>query len=264
MSEIAKMARAFRDERLEKSALSPGAKRRAYEEAMRRVNANDWRPAIARRLRQAYTFRGSNMPGFGGGAIAGARRAKMEEVAQGIVKRAELPTDAYLALANEEITQEELHELEGFNELLHKQADLSGPARGAAYIGLTAGALLAAQGISSGVNTLADRATFNSDFKAMLRSYPSLKKYKENEVREVYQSVRNMNPRVSKDPLIAGTLVSRVLRTRDPSNPSGPVQFDPQLALGLLKEYDKGNSKTDSTKMLHDDMAQGVRLGFGS
>jgi hypothetical protein len=74
--------------------------------------------------------------------------------------------------------------------------------------------------------------------------------------------VRNMNPQVSKDPLISGTLVSRILRTRDPSDPKGPVQFDPQLALGLLKEYGKGSVGTDTTKLLTENAARGINIGL--
>jgi len=166
----------------------------------------------------------------------------------------------YEKLASGDITEAEFSEISDLHNSLGKNASISD---GAKYVGGGIAAAIGAHVLSGGIQSGMSKLTFNSDIKRMLSVDPDMgRQYSDKEIRLAFSSVRAMNPAASKDPLVASTLVSRILRTRDPSNPRGPMQFDPQLAMGLLKETGKGVD-AQSHRILGDAFGKGFHAGMG-
>jgi hypothetical protein len=101
-----------------------------------------------------------------------------------------------------------------------------------------------ATGVMGGVGLAAshifDAATKARDFKSMLEYNPDLAEHHERDPRmfnQMFSSLRTMNPQFSKDPLVAGTYMRRMVEGQHSGNAGGiltdAVQFRDKLP-GLM------------------------------
>jgi hypothetical protein len=114
------------------------------------------------------------------------------------------------------------------NELL--QTALSGAMGGAGLF--AAGA--AGHGLVEGAKALKEKVSRGSDLRNITSVYPELTDYPQREIDLAYNSLRHLNPHFAKDPLVGGTLLKQILRSRDPSNPQS-LRFEGGLAVDLVK-----------------------------
>lgn len=68
----------------------------------------------------------------------------------------------------------------------------------------------------------------------ILAVYPHLKKYPEDTVMVAYEAIWDLNPAVADNLLAGGTVLGKVLRSRDPVSPEAP-RMDLELAAALLQ-----------------------------
>jgi len=172
--------------------------------------------------------------------------------------------DAYQKFGEGQISEEELRQLETLDLMLKSASAASsawhsglgktltqGLAMGAA--GGTGAALGA--GAAMGGKKLWDKATYNRDMKKILDVYPQLKDYPKKDLNLAYSSLRHMNPHFSKDPLVGGTMLTQILKQRDPTNPES-IRFDGALAADLVKA--RPHSDDPMTRALADSFARGM------
>lgn len=79
-----------------------------------------------------------------------------------------------------------------------------------------------------------DEMTFDRDLKKVLDVNKDIGKPSDKQIRLAYQSIRTTNPKFSKDPLIAGTLLRQIMQNRvDPYDPKSPARVDLNIASQL-------------------------------
>ena len=190
-----------------------------------------------------------------------------------------ISADVYQAQAQGRLTKEQVEEVEAFSEMLKGAgAPVDAPPRAplptsgqnaisAAQMGLAqgvgaAGAGLVGHGLSKGLKAVGERVTRGRDLKKALDVYPHLnEQYSPEDVKVVWNSLRHLNPWLTKDPLTAGTLLGQTLRNRDVQNPSAA----PRMDLGIAKELvrtEPGRSDPLSQSMinaLQSGVTEGVR-----
>ena len=119
---------------------------------------------------------------------------------------------------------------------------------------------LAGHGLGVGVAKVVDHLTFDRDFNKMVQMHPELKSYPPDTVRAVFTSVRAMSPEYSSDPLLAGTMVSQVLRNRDPLNLHSAPRFDAPLAK-TISETGKAVRERSMESQFSQMLAQSAQSG---
>ena len=116
-----------------------------------------------------------------------------------------------------------------------------------------AGAGLIGHGATKGIRAAGEKLTRGRDLKKALDVYPHLNdQYSPEDVKLVWNSLRHLNPWLTKDPLTAGTLLGQTLRNRDVQNPSAA----PRMDLGIAKEL----VRTEPARQ--DPMSQAVVGGL--
>lgn len=86
-----------------------------------------------------------------------------------------------------------------------------------------------------------DRMTFDRDLKKVLEVNKDIGKPDDRHIRLAYQSIRTTNPKFSKDPLIAGTLLRQIMQNRvDPYDPKSPARVDLNIASQLQGASGRG------------------------
>ena len=161
-----------------------------------------------------------------------------------------VPAEAYQQFADGDISPDDLEHLEDFADAMKKEAFTlpswltADPGKTLAIAGAGALALpslgyiggTAAEGVGSAGSAL----TFNRDLKRVLKVNPVISRtwgsHKDPNVRLAYKSVRTLNPKFAKDPLIAGQLLKTVLSDRiDYSDPSSAPVMTMGTAQDLIK-----------------------------
>jgi hypothetical protein len=123
--------------------------------------------------------------------------------------------------------------------------------------GTIGGAL--AYGGADAVGKAWSAATRGRDLRRITDVYPQLKKEDPKELNLAYNSLRHLNPHFAKDPLVGGTLLGEILRSRDATNPRGPgsMRFSPDLAQNLLRSAPRGDDTV--RRLAADQFAGGMR-----
>jgi hypothetical protein len=131
--------------------------------------------------------------------------------------------DIYVALAQGQLTTDDVSSLEEFSDALNggqvsleqnKEA-AGGPALNAAATMLgTLGAGALAHGMVRGGKALADDLSFGRDLDAIIRVYPDLRDYPRGQLELLFASLRRVNPNYAKDPVIAGSYLTRMMEAR--------------------------------------------------
>lgn len=86
-----------------------------------------------------------------------------------------------------------------------------------------------------------DRMTFDRDLKKVLDVNKDIGKPNDKQIRLAYQSIRTTNPKFSKDPLIAGTLLRQIMQNKvDPYDPKSPARVDLNIASQLSSSAGRG------------------------
>lgn len=86
-----------------------------------------------------------------------------------------------------------------------------------------------------------DEMTFDRDLKKVLDVNRDIGKPQDQQIRLAYQSIRTTNPKFSKDPLIAGTLLRQIMQNRvDPYDPKSPARVDLNIASQLQGSAGRG------------------------
>lgn len=124
-----------------------------------------------------------------------------------------------------------------------------------AALAMNAGVLGIIQGARSGY----ERLSRKRDLKSILEVYPDLNSYDDSEIQLAYRSLRHLNPHFASDPLVGGTLLKQILRSRDPSNPKS-IRFEPGIAVDLTKSRPRENYMLE--QMATDAVSTGVRDGM--
>lgn len=88
-----------------------------------------------------------------------------------------------------------------------------------------------------------DRMTFDRDLKKVLDVNKDIGKPNDKQIRLAYQSIRTTNPKFSKDPLIAGTLLRQIMQNKvNPYDPKSPARVDLNIASQLQGAAGRGSS----------------------
>lgn len=166
----------------------------------------------------------------------------------------EVPAELYMLQAAGKVSAAEVVEIEKMASMLDKVAALPLPhfwsddylgrrlgnallAGGATAVG-SLGAYAAGKALSSGATSIADKLTFKRDLNRLLEVHPDIKEnYSEKDQHLAYKSLRMLNPKFAKDPLVGGNLLRQVLKNRDPQNPSQAPMLHPEMAVNLSKAY---------------------------
>ena len=77
----------------------------------------------------------------------------------------------------------------------------------AAHLALVAGAM----GINAMGSALSDSYKLNSSFQKMLQIYPELQRENPDRVKLYFDSIANSSPSVAQQPLVAGSLIKRLV-----------------------------------------------------
>jgi len=110
------------------------------------------------------------------------------------------------------------------------QALGKGALTGAGLFGVAA----SVEGGAKGLKAIQEKATFKRDLNRILEVYPHLREYPEDQIHLAYRSMRHLNPHFAKDPLVGGTLLGQILRSRDPSDPKS-LRMEAGLAADLVR-----------------------------
>lgn len=90
-------------------------------------------------------------------------------------------------------------------------------------------------------------------FKGMIAAHPSLKRRDQKDVRNIYNSVYNINPHMAKDPLVAGAIVDRIYQRqegfggRDATSNQGLLETAQELA-GIRNQLSAARSTESKGK----------------
>ena len=86
-----------------------------------------------------------------------------------------------------------------------------------------------------------DNMTFDRDLKKVLDVNKDIGKPNDRQIRLAYQSIRTTNPKFSKDPLIAGTLLRQIMQNKvNPYDPKSPARVDLNIATQLQGSAGRG------------------------
>jgi len=161
--------------------------------------------------------------------------------------RINVPASAYKAYANGEMSRGELDELEKFASVLEKSAAAPaaaskiGPGHIAAAMVLAPLAGEVAAGASKGIRGMYDKMTFDRDLNRILSVNPNIGSAKDPNVRMAYSTMRNLNPKFSKDPLVGSSLLQTIMMNRqDISDPRSAPRIDQGVAKELQKAMGEG------------------------
>lgn len=133
---------------------------------------------------------------------------------------------------------------------------LPGSFAGAAVGATAAGAVgLIGAGLGAAVHGILDAATKGRDFRAMMQANEDLQEHHAQDPRKfnlMFNTLRNVNPEYSKDPLIAGSFMRRMIES--PSGIGG-------LAGEALKQ--RGDYPETAFGAAHDYAREGAKAGIG-
>lgn len=129
---------------------------------------------------------------------------------------------------------------------------------GAAAAGAgAAGAVgLVGAGLGAAVGGIMDAATKGSDFRAMLEHNEDLHEHHERDPKRfnlMFTTLRNVNPQFSKDPLVAGSFMRRMIES--PTGIGG-------IAGEALKQ--RGDFPESTFGVAHDFAREGAKQGLGN
>ena len=123
-------------------------------------------------------------------------------------------------------------------------------------IGMRAAPVAGIYALLKGGKKIMDPITKARDLNRVLEVYPQLaEQYPREEIDLAFNSLRHLNPHFSKDPLVGGTLLGQILRSRDIDNPSS-LRLEPGLASGLVR--DRPREDDTFQRLMTDAAAQGV------
>ena len=114
--------------------------------------------------------------------------------------------------------------------------------------GLAAGSHVASKGYASAKN----RLTKARDYKAMLSANPQLKDHDAGQTQMVFNSMRNLAPSLSADPLVAGSFVRNMPELSPESGPAVPLQ-----TAKLLTDSQKAVSQARGDRPIADAFSTG-------
>lgn len=130
--------------------------------------------------------------------------------------------DIYVALSQGRLSQNDVTALEEFSDALHggqvvleQSKEATNPMfNAAAAMAGTIGAGALAHGMLRGGKALVEDLSLGRDLDAVLRAYPDLKDYPRHQLEMLYASLRRINPKYAKDPVIAGSYLTRMMEAR--------------------------------------------------
>lgn len=180
----------------------------------------------------------------------------------------DIPAELYDDFRRGVVTEEELEQTEelwmglktaSFSDFAQKA--MGSEAGRTALLGLAGGvgaggAGLIGLGAGKALKKGWDKLTYGRDMNRILEVYPHLKEYPERERHLAYDSLRHLNPHFAKDPLVGGTMLGQILRSRDPTNPKS-LRFEGHLAADLVKSRVRDDDPVSSG--LQNAFQQGMR-----
>jgi hypothetical protein len=107
--------------------------------------------------------------------------------------------------------------------------------------GAAAGVTAAGAGVAHGYKALRGRVEKPKAFKSMMGAMPGLKKEDPKAVQMTFNTLYGMNRQMAKDPLVAGSFVSRNVRRAEMGGEAG-AYVDPQTAKTLMDAGSKRDS----------------------
>lgn len=160
----------------------------------------------------------------------------------------EVPAEAYKQAGLGEITPEELAELEEFADLLSKTADWKEVAKKYAPHATVMAAPVVGLGATHTLRKAHDKLTYRGDLRKIQEVYPDIAQHDKKHIDLAYQSLRRLNPKFARDPLVGGTLLRTVLRNREFDNPKGAPRMDLSMAkeLANVREHEHPLAKAIS------------------
>ena len=120
---------------------------------------------------------------------------------------------------------------------------------------------VAAPMIAHGIRAVQNKLTYRRDLNRLLDVRPEISgEHNERDINLAFQSMRHLNPELSKDPLTGSTLLTQILRNRDIQDPSAPPRMDLGVARELFTAERRGKDEIVETATRAFDT--GVRMGI--
>lgn len=157
-----------------------------------------------------------------------------------------VPLDAYKGIYTGEVTESDIKDLQTLSVALEKDASFFEGLKGAIpdkrTMGMMAGSALLApvlaaggRGVAKGVSNIHDKLTFNRDLQNIAELNPNLDP-EDKYTQMAYKSMRTLNPIYAKDPLIANTLLTNIMREKDKH---GVPMMMPQRTKDMVDSYSR-------------------------
>lgn len=157
-----------------------------------------------------------------------------------------VPLDAYKGIYAGDTNEESIRSLQTLAVALEKDASFMEGLKGALpdkrTMGMMAGSALLApvlaaggRGVAKGISNIHDKLTFNRDLRNITELNPNLDP-EDKYTQMAYKSMRTLNPVYAKDPLIANTLLTNIMRERDKH---GVPMMMPQRTKDMVDAYSR-------------------------